>query len=400
MSDVPRLLIIEDDEPLRERLEEVMRRPRAEWFSGPPLQGFRVNTAGTVEAAVDLLTKDQGSDEPYEVVLLDLRLPANDEEAKKDRVFEANGRRLLTHIKSTCKAAVVILTAYDSSENLIHALREAAADFLVKPINRNMEGVLFSRLVNAVGKTRESVHREMRTERLLGFKEHDRRRDVEEFAELISSKVKVITEQLHSLDKLLSRRFGLDVHSDPSDAIYQNFSLMENASREVLQSLWSLSDREPARYETVDIARCVRDQIARARPCYLYRGGSCVGAPPAELVLETKTFAEDVTLIVAELVFGSLELSPDGRNVELSLVLDETKEGDDILLSATREGEDVPRDLQEALGEGRWTRKGVEAKWQGLYFMQRLSNNIGARVEIDSGEGKTMVKLRIPVVGK
>jgi DNA-binding NtrC family response regulator len=103
-----RLLIVEDDEQLRQTL--------VRWFRQ---QGNRVTAVGSGEEA--LARADQ---ERYDVALLDLHLPG------------IGGLDLLSRLKERQpEAEVLLLTAHGSIETAIQAMRRGAYDYLTKPFH-------------------------------------------------------------------------------------------------------------------------------------------------------------------------------------------------------------------------------------------------------------------------
>ncbi len=106
MPDV-RILVVDDEAAERITLGEVLR-----------LEGYRVELAASGEAA--LLTAQQNG--PFDVVVLDLRLPGMD------------GVQVLEHLHAFAPETVVILiTGYGTLETAIQAMRKGAYDYLLKP---------------------------------------------------------------------------------------------------------------------------------------------------------------------------------------------------------------------------------------------------------------------------
>jgi len=106
MTDAPLLLIVEDDDALRERL--------ARAFTG---RGFDVRQAATVADAEALAAADSP-----EYVVLDLR------------VQNAHGLDLIPKLKSADPATrIVVLTGFGSIATAVEAVRLGATHYLTKP---------------------------------------------------------------------------------------------------------------------------------------------------------------------------------------------------------------------------------------------------------------------------
>ncbi len=104
------ILIVDDDETIRISLGEALDDSTTE-----------VKTAESAERALSLL--DNGLPD---VVLSDIRMPGLD------------GIELLRTLRERAPGVdVVLMTAYDDMPTVVSAMREGAADFLSKPIDRH-----------------------------------------------------------------------------------------------------------------------------------------------------------------------------------------------------------------------------------------------------------------------
>lgn len=104
------ILVVDDEANMRQLLKRVLSE-----------QGFSVDVVADGQKAIDRITKDP---DDYHVIMLDIRLPGK------------NGIEVLRKIREVNKdIAVIMMTAYESLETAIEAIREGAYDYLVKPIN-------------------------------------------------------------------------------------------------------------------------------------------------------------------------------------------------------------------------------------------------------------------------
>ncbi len=102
------ILIVDDEAAERITLGEVLR-----------LEGFQVTLAASGEEALTLARKQTP---PFDIAILDLRLPGID------------GLQVLDGLRQISDNCVVILiTGYGTLDTAIHALRKGAYDFLLKP---------------------------------------------------------------------------------------------------------------------------------------------------------------------------------------------------------------------------------------------------------------------------
>jgi DNA-binding response OmpR family regulator len=102
------LLIVDDETAERITLGEVLR-----------LEGYHITLAASGEEALNIVRQDE---EPFDLAILDLRLPGID------------GLQVLDGIHRISPDTVVILiTGYGTLDTAIQALRKGAYDFLLKP---------------------------------------------------------------------------------------------------------------------------------------------------------------------------------------------------------------------------------------------------------------------------
>jgi two-component system response regulator AtoC len=101
-----RILVIDDDDGLRESLELVLVS-----------EGFEVAAARNAEAALE-----QAERLPFDVVLCDLRMPGMD------------GMELLPHlVRRLPSSTVIMMSAYGTDELALEAMNRGAYDYLAKP---------------------------------------------------------------------------------------------------------------------------------------------------------------------------------------------------------------------------------------------------------------------------
>jgi two-component system OmpR family response regulator len=103
-----RLLVVEDDDPLREALKQALTQA-----------GFAVDTAANGVDAEHL-----GDTEPYDAIVLDLGLP------------QRPGLEVLRHWRARGNAVpVIILTARDTWQEKVDGFKAGADDYLGKPFH-------------------------------------------------------------------------------------------------------------------------------------------------------------------------------------------------------------------------------------------------------------------------
>ena len=100
-----KILIVDDDEGVRESLEELLR-----------MEDYQANSSGSGEEALEALS------EGFDLVLLDIKMPGIDgvEVMHEIRKYHPDTR-------------IIIITGYGSLESAIEAIRSGAQDYMLKP---------------------------------------------------------------------------------------------------------------------------------------------------------------------------------------------------------------------------------------------------------------------------
>ncbi len=107
-SEQSSILIVDDELSVRDSLSK--------WFKE---DGFRVGTAENASKALSLM-----NDGPWDVILLDIKMPGMD------------GLELLKRLKEIDKAAsIIMITAFAAVDSAVQALKDGAFDYITKPVD-------------------------------------------------------------------------------------------------------------------------------------------------------------------------------------------------------------------------------------------------------------------------
>ena len=101
-----RLLVVDDEQSMREFLESFLRR-----------EGYDVSTAADVDTALSYLESDE-----IDLVITDMQMP---EKTGLDLILEAR--------ELSPETAMVMITGFGTTDSAISAMREGAYDYLTKP---------------------------------------------------------------------------------------------------------------------------------------------------------------------------------------------------------------------------------------------------------------------------
>ncbi|NBX20529.1 MAG: sigma-54-dependent Fis family transcriptional regulator, partial [Betaproteobacteria bacterium] len=103
-----KILVVDDEPDLRTLYELTLLR-----------EGHQVDTAGTVQEAMDALAR-----QAYDLVITDMRLP------------DGLGIDVLKNLRRQARnERCMVITAYGSAENAVESLKAGAFDYLTKPVD-------------------------------------------------------------------------------------------------------------------------------------------------------------------------------------------------------------------------------------------------------------------------
>ena len=148
MSGAKKILIIDDDENIRESLSLVLEN-----------EGFTVDTASDGEEAIS-----KSFENFYNLAIIDWRLP------------DIEGTKLLTELKQTTpRMRKIMLTGFPSIDNAIDAVNNYADAFLVKPVK-------FEELFTKINE-------------LLSEQQKEKGYDIDKMTSFLETRVKMITKR-------------------------------------------------------------------------------------------------------------------------------------------------------------------------------------------------------------
>jgi DNA-binding NtrC family response regulator len=120
MSKMPRILVVDDEKAMRESLNDWLKE-----------DGYQVGLAESGNMAIDMARED-----PWEVILLDLKMPG------------MNGLETLKKLKEVRPdAEILMMTAYATVDTAVQAMKEGAFDYLVKPFDPDEVEMLIQKIV-------------------------------------------------------------------------------------------------------------------------------------------------------------------------------------------------------------------------------------------------------------
>ena len=129
MNNNARILIVDDEQAMREACREVLAP-----------EGFILSEASSGEGALDIIGRQS-----FDLMILDLKMPRMD------------GMDILQRVqKESPGTATVVITGYPSIDTAVEAMRLGAADFLPKPFTPDVLRLTVRRVLNGARMAREN----------------------------------------------------------------------------------------------------------------------------------------------------------------------------------------------------------------------------------------------------
>jgi two-component system response regulator HydG len=124
-----RILVVEDNESMREGMSEVLRKA-----------GHEVTAASAVDPGLDLLNR-----EPFDLVIADYKMPGK------------TGLELLAEIKTRHpETEAILVTAFGTIDLAVEAMKQGAWDFITKPFSREELSVKVGRVGRIIADRRRA----------------------------------------------------------------------------------------------------------------------------------------------------------------------------------------------------------------------------------------------------
>jgi two-component system response regulator PilR (NtrC family) len=146
----PRILVVDDEESIREFLEIMLKK-----------EGYEVTCAFDGQNAKDILTK-----KTFDMVISDLQMP------------HVTGIELLKHVKESYPELVfMMITAFGTTETAVEAMKMGAYDYLTKPfkideVRLNIQNALRSKSLEVENKVlKKELNKEYSFQNLIGNSE-------------------------------------------------------------------------------------------------------------------------------------------------------------------------------------------------------------------------------------
>jgi signal transduction histidine kinase len=369
MEKTDRLLIIDDEEGIRQGCSRVLR----------PL-GFTVETAGNYQEG---LRKIQA--ESFDLVLIDVMLP------------DGRGIDLLEPIREHDPETVsIIITGYATVELAVDTIKKGAYNFISKPFTADM-------LLMTVNQGLEKRHLSLETKRLQAIEretvELARARDeAEKLSKFKSSFLQVAAHELRSpvsgaqsLVRTLLRGLAGELKPQQSELLSRveiRLNFMLNMINDILVLASSKSieiDRTLEEIQVKPVIQKVIDSFAEeAKNQQVAVKFSAPGKPITAMATDN-----GLNMIFRNLIGNAIKYSKQGGSVEVEI----QKEPEVVKIRVSDTGIGIPEEDIPHLGDEFFRAKnahleGITGTGLGLSIVKQYVERFGGQVDVVSSLGK------------
>jgi signal transduction histidine kinase len=361
MSDAPLILIIDDEQIVRDSCKRILAKTE-----------FEVVTASSGSRGLDLVEERRP-----DLVVVDLKMPG------------ISGFEVLERIEKFDPTIVtIVITGYATVSSAVEAMKKGAFDFLPKPFTPDEFRLIVRRALEKRRLVLETIALRREKEML---REH--------FAAIVSHELKsplgAVQQNLYVLQKSLADRLSEDEArrlERMRQRIDDLMKLIQTWLRAVSMDFSGLEER----FAAVSAALIVGKAVESVEP-HAARKDVAIRTDVAPDAGEV--FGDEVTLVEAlvNILTNAVRYSQMGSSVDVTA----RREGDQVVLAVTDEGvgideQDLPFVFEDFF-RGDAGRSGTDGSGIGLGVTRRIVEAHGGAVEVESklGEGSTF-RLRLP----
>lgn len=382
----PRIVVVEDERMIRERLRRIFERPPIEFQTHFEIDGFTVDVASSASEATDLFHRANEEGFTYTFAWLDLGIPKDGSDSADDPSI---GIDLVRQIRPIDCHELIVASAHNRSDVLLELLKtRMVADFVTKPWDDELQVPL-----KAAGEAYRRVQA-TRWKRIAEERSHTQLpKQIKSF--VADKMMRIMTGGINEVKKNIDRATKelTRVRGITDDGQMSRF----------LQAAAECSDR------TVQGCRIFQQGLSTSGVygptdvCELMTAivntYSVVPGKAIDLDLgdnqrcQVDTFAVDLREILSEMLFGALIASPPDAEVFV-----EVRQNADNWTVDVQVRYDGPG-FTEAERDRILTGEPSVAidRISGLALAQRQAHNIGTAIELPSSDFGNVVILRIPV---
>ncbi|NRZ86249.1 DNA-binding response OmpR family regulator [Clostridium beijerinckii] len=177
-----KIIIIEDDEVIREELQSFLQR-----------YGYEVRAPLDMDNIINYIESENA-----ELILIDINLPMYD------------GYYICREIRKTSEVPIIIVTSRDSEVDELMSMNLGADDFITKPYNTE---ILLARITNILKRTYGNI----KTSSILSYRDFDLNLSnatiiyKDKSLELTKNEVKILSFLINNKGEIVKKRFSYGI---------------------------------------------------------------------------------------------------------------------------------------------------------------------------------------------
>ena len=359
MEEILHVLVVDDEPGMRLSIERALRHFSTHFQDIEARVGFRISTADSGEAALDLLAAD-----PAQIILLDYQLPG------------LSGLEVLqTLVRQKAESLVVMITAYATLDTAVLATKEGAFDFLAKPFTPD-------ELKAALHKASKH-HMVQRAARKLA---EERRQIRFEFLSVLAHELKSPLAAVEGNLRILQDRTA-GTRLEDYDALIDRSVVRLEGMRKLILDLLDLTQLESGQKQRtlaeVDLCALARQSLETHQVLAADRGVRLIFEPAGPVAFTADP--GELEIIFNNLLSNAIKYNVQGGAVNLRIVA----AADQVTLEVQDTGIGMsPEEVGRLFGEFQRIRnektRNILGSGLGLSILRRLAALYGGSVSVRS----------------
>jgi len=339
-SEVPKILVIEDEDQVRQSYEDM--------FS---FFGYEVESVQNGRAGLSRITKND-----YDIVVTDLNMP------------EMNGIEVLKYIKKKKPyIEVIVITGYATLENAIEAMKVGAYDYFAKPVDIEHVRIVISKCVQQIQSRKENEELRSLTQSL---KELNELKD--KFITITNHELRTPVTVLKGYVELID--YFLEDSRDEN--ITEAIEIVSETMRELVGIVEQMHDISSFDYGK---QRMVTADVKIEKIIELIYKEMKILFEKRKITFDLKMENSDVAIVgdekqlkrsLRELLQNALKFTPESGHVELEYSAN--KKNKKVYIKVKDSGIGIPRDKLELI-------------FEPFYEVQNVINHMTSKTEFMGG---------------
>ncbi len=359
MRETLHLLIVDDELGMRLSIERALRSYTTSFEDIEAEVDFRISTAESGEAALELAAND-----PPQIILLDYKLPG---------ISGLDVLQTLTENKT--EALIVMITAYASLETAVQATKIGAFDFLAKPFTP-------IEVKAAIHKTSKHYMIQAQARKLAGERKQIRFEFLSVLAHELKSPLAAVEGNLRIMkDHAAGDAIGA------YDKLLDRSVLRLDGMRKLIMDLLDLTRMESGQKQRAlvdqDICAAATQCLETHQSLAAEKGVTLLFCPPGPVMLQAD--AGELEMMFNNLVSNAIKYNREGGSVTVEV----EDEGEAVRVRVHDTGIGISKeDMGKLFGEFSRIKnektRNILGSGLGLSILKRLAGLYGGKVEVES----------------